>query len=267
MQGTRYSGNSWLTSHYRAKAPARDVHILSLPVSKGSKILDVAAGPGYFTELLARMTGSGGEVVALDADADHIAAIQGRESTSQLSNISTIHADFEAHDFKQKFDVVFCSNFVCYFRDPSIIIDKFLSIMNPGGSLIIRESDARNIVIGRMPDELARQFLYPPPSNYPSESFPNNFTAKDIPELVSAYAPTSIEIVPLPIVLKPPLTKDQEVYVSGFFKLLGDEKREVLSNDVVQEWLDFVDTGSDSYILDKEGFFFSMTEYAFCVKF
>ena len=85
---------------------------------KFKKVLDIGSGEGIHTEILRRF----------DLEVDQI---------DKYSDKAEIKEDFISHNFKNKYDVVFCSHVIEHQRNPGNFLDKIYDVLNNEGLLII----------------------------------------------------------------------------------------------------------------------------------
>lgn len=70
--GMAMSEADWLRIHFEACAAGYSEQLAFCEFERGSRILDVGCGPGFFLPLLARQLGPGGEIVACDLSQSHL---------------------------------------------------------------------------------------------------------------------------------------------------------------------------------------------------
>lgn len=99
--------------------------LIEFLVSEGENIgtkykncLDIGSGPGIHTAI---MREAGLEVFQLD----------------KYSDTAEYKVDFIAHEFDQKFDVIFCSHVIEHQRNVGLFLDKIFDILSDDGVLLI----------------------------------------------------------------------------------------------------------------------------------
>ncbi len=105
---------------YRALAD-RSLRDFPFPLA-GSRVLDLACGPGHYSEGLSRR---GAQIVALDLDEDDVSSVQvpGR-----------LLGDGARLPFPdQAFDGVFCSNMLEHTPEPGLVLEDISRVVRPGG--------------------------------------------------------------------------------------------------------------------------------------
>ena len=127
-------------------------------VQPGQKVLDVFAGGGYFTELLARTVGPQGRVDAFN-NKPYLnwvgAQLDTRLANNRLPNVQRL--DVEADDLtlgSQQYDLIFASMAFhdMYFADPAegwpamdrpALFRKLFDALKPGGTLAVIDHSAK----------------------------------------------------------------------------------------------------------------------------
>lgn len=96
----------------------------------GKTVLDAGCGPGHHTRLVARHAA---RVVALDLNTAGIA----KERLAGLKNVETAEGDIAAWDRGERFDVVYSVGVVHHTADPDKTVAHLVSLLKPGGRLIL----------------------------------------------------------------------------------------------------------------------------------
>ena len=108
-----------------------------LASSKGETILDVGCSQGLVSILLAR---EGKQVTGIDVleDAINYAKEQlEQEEAPTRKHLELIHDNFVSHTFDTTFDCVIMGEILEHLSDPERFIEKAVTLLNPGGKLII----------------------------------------------------------------------------------------------------------------------------------
>ena len=97
---------------------------------KGKTILDVGAGTGRTSVVLAKM---GAEVTALDVSEQML-----KELTKKNAKIKTVVGDAESLPFPDKsFDVVVSAFLIVHLKDPTRFFDEAYRVLKDGGLLVV----------------------------------------------------------------------------------------------------------------------------------
>jgi len=120
---------------------ANIVQILDLP--GGSRILDVACGPGWFSEFLWRF---GYHVVGIDVCAELLEVARSRvRSVSHppldrsLDDVRFLELDIETAPLEERFDAIVFYDCLHHFVDVRRVIEHAEAMLAPHGSLLIKE--------------------------------------------------------------------------------------------------------------------------------
>jgi ubiquinone/menaquinone biosynthesis C-methylase UbiE len=116
-------------------------------ISRGERVLDVAAGTG---NVAIRAAAAGAQVVASDLTPEHFEAGR-REAAAHGVELDWVEADAEALPFRDgEFDVVTSSLGAIFAPDHQAVADELLRVCRPGGTIAM---------INFTPDGLAADFF------------------------------------------------------------------------------------------------------------
>jgi ubiquinone/menaquinone biosynthesis C-methylase UbiE len=122
---------------------------------KNPKILDVGCGNGCLTNMIAK-TLKGCQVVGVDISQEQLDTSKKTAAEENLTNISWELCDvYKLNDLQKKhpelFDVVHSRFVLTHVQEPEKAADQMLSMVKPGGVLIIEESGDRKKFKGTPP--------------------------------------------------------------------------------------------------------------------
>ena len=117
--GLIMSSNRWLIDHYKAKEKYREQMVEDLDLKPGDIVLDVASGPGLWSNLLAAKVAPHGRVFGIDCSVEAISYAEKNLEKSPYQNLITYsQADFFNLPYSDAtFDLAFCGNTLMYFPD------------------------------------------------------------------------------------------------------------------------------------------------------
>jgi SAM-dependent methyltransferase len=98
----------------------------------GEHVLDVGAGIGTFTALLAA---EGRSVVALEPDPEYAEFLRARFANG--ANVAVVEADATEADLGEPFDSVICFNVLEHITDHAAALARFRDTLRPGGRLLL----------------------------------------------------------------------------------------------------------------------------------
>jgi SAM-dependent methyltransferase len=111
---------------------------LLLGLIPGDGVLDVACGPGNFTRDFARVVGSTGLAVGIDASPTMLARAVRDTPGADYDNVAYVRGDAVALPFRdQSFDAVCCFAAIHMFADPFAALDHMTRVLTPGGRIAL----------------------------------------------------------------------------------------------------------------------------------
>jgi SAM-dependent methyltransferase len=106
----------------------------------GSEILDVGCGPGFATLDLARLVGSEGKIVGVDASEKFIGHLQRQIEAAGLQNVTAEIGDVHALDFAENsFDGAFARWLLCFVENPEAVVANVSRLLRPGGAFVVKD--------------------------------------------------------------------------------------------------------------------------------
>ena len=152
--------NTFYTDHWKQIEPERvnryermfawrDEHIAllePLDIRSGSRVLDFGCGPGFISIGLANLVGTSGRVYGMDLNKRFIS-----EATRRAQNLTqvTFHKveNEEIPLREHAVNRLFCKNVLEYVPDVRETLQEFQRVLEPGGRLLIIDSDWRFVVV------------------------------------------------------------------------------------------------------------------------
>lgn len=110
-------------------------------ITPGMRVLEVGAGAGDASMLIATLVGHGGSVVSVDRSLRAIDAARQRAAARGLNNISFRHGDFREMVFGEPFDAVAGRHVLLFLADPSAALSGLKAHLKPGGIIVFHEAD------------------------------------------------------------------------------------------------------------------------------
>ena len=113
--------------------------ILKGYVKPGDSILDIGPGMGFFTFPLARITGAGGNVTALDIQKEMLIRLERKIIKKKVHNVKTKLYDGNRFDLYDKYDFIMLFWMYHEVRNKAMFIGEIKSVMKPGARIFIAE--------------------------------------------------------------------------------------------------------------------------------
>lgn len=115
--------------------------INSFKIKEGMRIADFGCGSGYFTIILARMTGPEGRVYALDILENALDHVKAKARANNVENIEFIRTNLEVLGGSslqnESQDIVLLANILFQSNKHEDIIREAMRVLKPGGRIIV----------------------------------------------------------------------------------------------------------------------------------
>ncbi len=110
----------------------------------GAVALDAGAGTGAVARVMADLVGPSGSIYALDASEERIA--EGKRLAETSENLNFVRGDLLAPPFEPEFfDFVWCRFVLQHLPRPEPAVKSLLSLVRPGGKLVLGDLDGHGI--------------------------------------------------------------------------------------------------------------------------
>lgn len=140
----------WLENHHKAKIPERTAFAKKLKELHPHKIVDLGCASGLWLELLNKIIPIDCEFIGVDSD-EEVLSIAKEKSKLWKRNVAFERLDLEADVMKiPEGDLILAFNIFPYIQNLSSFIEA-LHIVNPQGTLAVRQYDGASIRFGPMP--------------------------------------------------------------------------------------------------------------------
>lgn len=114
-------------------------------LSRGERVLDVAAGRGAALFPAAARVGTTGRVVGIDLSEAMVRELREEIDARGAANASALVMDAEQLAFEdESFDVVLCGFGIFFFPDPRRAVDEFRRVLRPSGRVALTTWRARD---------------------------------------------------------------------------------------------------------------------------
>ncbi len=120
----------------RSRSIAKEI-IKDIPIKKEMTALEFGAGTGILSFMLKDYFR---EITMMDNSSEMIKVIKGKIETTKVQNLKAINIDLEHSDYSgHRFDLIFTQMVLHHVEDVDNIINKFYSLLNPGGFIAIAD--------------------------------------------------------------------------------------------------------------------------------
>jgi SAM-dependent methyltransferase len=109
-------------------------------IPRGSRVLDVGAGPGFATADLADLVGPEGQVLALERSGRFVAAARRRCAERGLAQARIEEVDLMTDGIPAAgFDAAWCRWVACFVSSAKLLVDNIAAALKPGGVVVFHE--------------------------------------------------------------------------------------------------------------------------------
>lgn len=107
--------------------------------TRGQRVLDIGAGPGYATFDLADIVGREGKVIALERAPNFLARIEAEKKARGIEQIEVHDFDLAQTDKLPEADAAWCRWVFAFLRQPETLLPRIAAALKPGAPLVIHE--------------------------------------------------------------------------------------------------------------------------------
>ena len=140
----------WREGHVALVAP--------LELRPGSRVLDYGCGPGFVTEGMARIVGPTGRAYGVDLNTSFVANASNRNSGSDNISFHLVDGDRIPLD-DATVDRLLCKNVLEYVPDVQTTLAEFRRVLEPGGRLLLIDSDWGFVAVEPWGRDRTRRFF------------------------------------------------------------------------------------------------------------
>jgi len=218
---------------------------------KRERIVDVGCGPGLLACELAAAVGNGGHVTGIDSSSSMI--VLANDRCAGLSNVTFIECDATGLAVDDACaDAVACTQVLLYVGDVRKAIAEFWRILEPGGRVIIMETDWRGAVLHSNDEVLTEKIIEAWDRAVPSPRLPARLGS-----LLREAGFASVQIDAIPIIS---MSAEMDGYAMSMMTQCAHEAREqgVIDKSQGREWI-----RSLQRLGEESAFFFSVNRFLF----
>lgn len=108
-------------------------------VTRGARVLDVGAGPGYCALDLAELVAPTGRVTAVERSGRFLRAARAEAERRNIESIDFVEQDLMTGDSLGEFDFSWCRWVACFVEEPRRLIGRIADSLRPGGVAMFHE--------------------------------------------------------------------------------------------------------------------------------
>ena len=264
-RGLQLSSVDWLLAHHKAKEAERLRMVDDLHLQPGDHVLDSASGPGLWSRMFAEKVKPDGRVVGLDFSPELIDHARTSLAEDPLGEVvDLVHGDFNCIPFRDHaFDVVFLGNCFCYLLEGQELIQEHKRVTRRGGRVISKEFDGAVAIYHPVDPAFTMKVLAAAARRLQEDpDLPpfDNFVGRRMHGMFRKAGFASVSTRTYAIQKLAPLNEESKRYLAANADWYGRMATPYLSGEERGRWKDAFDPDSDSYILDREDFYFAMIE-------
>ena len=203
----------------------------ALQLKAGDFVLDVGCGSGLLTHDMATLVGAGGRVVGVDNSRDMLTLAERRCAGLPQVRLKQSEAEKLPED-DGSFDAAVCVQVLLYLSDVPGALCEMYRVLEPGGRIVVVETDWRGTVLNSFDDSLTRKMRAAWDAAVPSPNLPVR-----LGPLMTAQGFSAVGVEAFPIVNASYTPGSWSVEMLGQF---ADTAREqgVVSAAETEAWLD-----------------------------
>jgi 2-polyprenyl-3-methyl-5-hydroxy-6-metoxy-1,4-benzoquinol methylase len=139
-QTMHYLGAEWLTRDNREQQERCSLMLANLGVKRGMTICDMGCGNGFYTVQMAKMTGAGGHIYAVDIQPEMLKMLNDRADEQGVTNISPILGTYTDPRLpKGKIDMILLVDVYHEFSHPEQMLAAMREALSPDGVCVLVE--------------------------------------------------------------------------------------------------------------------------------
>ena len=254
----------WLTAHHESKLDERRKMIEIHGLNMGDRVLDIACGPGLWTELLLSKVGNEGFVAGLDIDAELIAHAEIEYQELITQNKLSFHVgDMRKLPFEDKsFDTVICGNAYNYLAEEELgeVVEEHMRVLRPGGSLSIRAFDNTMSMYHPISSTVLLSVMLGVAKSLESQPSFDNYLGSKLHGLLASLSLGPVNTHTFVTQKTNPMSDWSREYVRMKALWYAEKAQGYCPDRDLAVWRSHFDPDSEHYILDRSDFYFNTTE-------
>ncbi len=226
-----------------------------IDAKKNQRILDFGCGPGLLSRDLADLVGPNGKVIGVDISERMIKLAKRHCKDLQQSQFICSSLDQIDNKILGQFDAITCIQTLLYINSPIEMIERFSSLLKPGGKLYIIETDWRGTLINHPDQHISQKIWHAWDNALDSAHLP-----AILPQLLSTSPLLFKDIHPITLIFRKKPTQHYAYNMINDAIKLAIKQKLVTEKDAL-EWMKTLDQ-----IEHSNAFLFSITRFLFIAE-
>jgi SAM-dependent methyltransferase len=245
-----------LSAYHRARATELRAIMATLPLSRDSRVLDLACGDGCYSIWLAERAG---QVVGVDRSLAYLDLARRLAASLDATQISFEQVDAAALPFEDGcFDLAWCAQSLFSLPNPIRAVREMIRVTRPGGSVAVLENDTLHQILLPWPVELelaVRQAQFKALSaKHAGQGLDRCYIGRNLAGLLHQCGVVSCDVRTFPVERCVPLSPDEELFLSLYFADLRERAWPYLERAARIAFDMLFDPHAETYLLRRPDF-------------
>lgn len=252
----------WLIAHHEAKRAHRLNIVSKWPIEGGDSVLDIAAGPGFWTPMIREKNGPEGVVVNTDIAWDLLKESSIRNpNTDWSSQCFNVSSTMEELPFKENsFDVVHAGNCYAYTNNPIKLVRQHSQYVKKRGYYIVRLWDNSATVYSHVDESILFKVLSAAAESNTNTLGFNNYMGRNLYSICKSAGLNDFSFTTNAVPIMGKLNHQEESYLRYKALWFANQAKNKISGSLLKKWMSYFEPSSDNYILKLDDFYFCTLE-------
>lgn len=257
----------WLLIHHKAKEKERQQIVKDLAFSSSECVLDLACGPGLWTQLIAKELLPDGRIIGVDIDHTLLTYARDHVQNTQLFEIIEFCTGsmYEIPCNENSFDHVFLSNALLYVpeSDHTSVINEMKRVTKPGGRIVVKDIDGVYLVIHPIDPNFLLHIVSAATRGLQTAravSHFDNFMGRKLHGVLQQAGVKQVMTRTYAIQKASPLSDVEKHYILRSAGWILEKARPYLSEAEAAKWRNLFTPGMPECIINRNEFYYCMLE-------